>query len=403
MDFVKDPKVYPVVFTLDRRELSIVDNKTSDVTFMASTNKKIKNAFYFYDGNYIIDVDTTSSSNMTFVGDGKEVIFEFLADSTTLESANFNLKVWRDVSSSVLVRSGENINLRQIPWSEVDTVASFYSSNSMKQFNPVVVGDIPYYPSVKVKGSFYPEYYSFFPINSFEIYPGSQINRNVIDKLNFGILTIIFNLSVVWYYDRERTLPVSTPPSELQFSNKYFSTRMFFVKSGKFIFRGNVDSKGVAVFDGILTQNYVLSHSLNYGSFCFTGINSNTNALFFGMENEVIIDENGYCAKEERISQIYICPFDDIIIINADEVYDVGRNNANIIFTGEVGHIATVIVNEVSFIVKNNFGSFVWDFGGSGEHTFTYVGEMIERLAGGYLFTVTWDGSGSLLFSVNFI
>ena len=306
MDFVKDPKVYPVVFTLDRRELSIVDNKTSDVTFMASGNRKIKNAFYFYDGNYITDVDIASSSNMTFVTDGKEVIFEFLADSTVLDSANFNLKIWRDASSSVLARSGENVNLRQVPWTDVNTTSSFYSSNSMKQFNPVVVNDIEYYPSIKIDGIFYPEYYSSFSVSSIEIYPGSQIEREVINKTNYGILTIVFILSAVWYYDRERTLLVITPPPELQFTNKYFSSRMFFVKSGKFIFRGGVNNNGLAMFDGVLTQNYVLSHSLNDGSFCFTGIDTSDSSLFFRIEDEVIIDDNGYCAKEGQISQIYL-------------------------------------------------------------------------------------------------
>ncbi len=79
-------------------------------------------------------------------------------------------------------------------------------------------------------------------------------------------------------------------------------------------------------------------------------------------------------------------------------------------FTGEPGETATVVLNpddpvtptQYLYIVKNVAGSFVWDFGGLDEHTFTVIGETYIQNAGGILYTIKYDGLGSLLFTVEF-
>ena len=113
--YVKDPTVYPIVFKMDRRELSLIDNKFATTTFMCPSGEILQNCFYTYDGSYITDMDTTSSEDMSFIKDGKASVFEFMADSVSVFSSNFNMRVWVDDASSTFIKSGENINLRQFP------------------------------------------------------------------------------------------------------------------------------------------------------------------------------------------------------------------------------------------------------------------------------------------------
>jgi hypothetical protein len=69
-------------------------------------------------------------------------------------------------------------------------------------------------------------------------------------------------------------------------------------------------------------------------------------------------------------------------------------------FVSSFGDKATIIINGQSFVVKNNDGQLVWDFGGTGEHTFTTVGEKFNATAAGTTFNVIYDGTGSLLFTL---
>lgn len=95
-----------------------------------------------------------------------------------------------------------------------------------------------------------------------------------------------------------------------------------------------------------------------------------------------------------------------IINIHPDEIIDVSTrtDNMSFYFHSSDGDSASIIVNNITFIISNNQNSFVWDVGGLGEHTFTTIYETISRTAGILSFNVVWTGTGSLLFSLeNFV
>lgn len=58
----------------------------------------------------------------------------------------------------------------------------------------------------------------------------------------------------------------------------------------------------------------------------------------------------------------------------------------------------TVTINEAPVTVADVEGQFVWDQGGVGEHTFTFVGETIYRTYGGEIYQIGWLGLGSQKF-----
>jgi hypothetical protein len=92
--------------------------------------------------------------------------------------------------------------------------------------------------------------------------------------------------------------------------------------------------------------------------------------------------------------------------IDVDAISGVGDyGHVQITYTGGTtppSADATVIVNGVSYKIANVAGDFVWDHdnGQGGLHTFTFVGESIDRNAAGFDFSVVYDGTGSLIFTV---
>ncbi len=64
----------------------------------------------------------------------------------------------------------------------------------------------------------------------------------------------------------------------------------------------------------------------------------------------------------------------------------------------------TVIIDGVSFIVKNEDELLVWDNNSKiNMNTFTWTGQKIYRKAGRFYILITYIGTGSLLFSIEFI
>jgi hypothetical protein len=304
---VNDPAIYPKVFCIDRRDAVVVDEMTATVTFVASGERVIKRAHYSRNGMYLVDVDYSSSDSIVFVGDNKTLSFEFICDSSTLSSSRFTVKSWINESSYRSFVSNEVMTFRQSPWPVASTKVLFYSSSSMKQFSPVFVSEIPYYPSVIANIEFSTDYNIGKSVTQAFVSPGQTVSREVIDAGDYGVLNAKITLSAFWYYDSNRTLLVETPPEDLasEMPDKTFVSRLFFVASGKFFFMGGVGQDGVAMFDGVLTQNYVLSNSLDYGSLHFVGLNDDSGLLFVESEDEVIVDGNGYCVKEGQLSHTY--------------------------------------------------------------------------------------------------
>ena len=303
--YVKDPTVYPVVFSLGRREMTLIDNRYATVTFCVSGSNELAQGVYFCDGNYITDVDLTSEDNVVFVKDRKTSVFEFFASSTDISAATFSLKIWKDGTSFSVFNSGSYVNVRQSPWVGATTSSLFYSNNSMKQFSAVVVDDISYYPSVNVAITFDVRYNTPYTVTGFTLTPGVSFSKNTVDDGNRGVLSMLAELSATWFYDFARTLPVSSPPSELFFGKKYFVCRTFMVVPGYFSYKASTGNDGLCIVNGVFTKDYVISISGDYGSFCYTGNNTYDGGRYFRCEDDVIVDNNGYCAKPGNISQVY--------------------------------------------------------------------------------------------------
>ncbi len=65
-----------------------------------------------------------------------------------------------------------------------------------------------------------------------------------------------------------------------------------------------------------------------------------------------------------------------------------------------VDSTATILINSQSFLVGDYNGSFIWDQGGDGEYVFSDPDEFVIRYIGTKVYTITYDGRGSLLFTV---
>ena len=119
-------------------------------------------------------------------------------------------------------------------------------------------------------------------------------------------------------------------------------------------------------------------------------------ALMFSGDNQLMLNEESSSQSSSTSSM-------DFIILDTGEEYyfPVSNQKVMIEYIGNPGETATVVLNETyTYAVGNISGSFVWDIGGLNEHTFIYLGESITQLAGSRLYTVIWDGFGSLLFSL---
>jgi photosystem II stability/assembly factor-like uncharacterized protein len=80
--------------------------------------------------------------------------------------------------------------------------------------------------------------------------------------------------------------------------------------------------------------------------------------------------------------------------------YTLTTNNLVIKFNGNSGSTATIIISGTSFTIGNVAGQFVFDIGGTQEHTFTTIGESYLVSVNGTDYKIIWDGFGSLIFSV---
>ena len=71
-------------------------------------------------------------------------------------------------------------------------------------------------------------------------------------------------------------------------------------------------------------------------------------------------------------------------------------------FTGGNGKSATITLGTgTDVVIYNNINELIWDYGGSNQHTFTATAETITRVYDDYIYTITFDGFGSLMFTAS--
>ena len=117
-----------------------------------------------------------------------------------------------------------------------------------------------------------------------------------------------------------------------------------------------------------------------------------------------VTSENEYTAQIALEGPSIIIPtseefFEEFRPLPAGGLEDAGTvetgNAVHVRFTGEPGEQAEVKLNNVSFTVYNDNGSYVFGYGTDDAHTFTYEGEKITRVVDEVSYEISFDGFGS--------
>lgn len=93
------------------------------------------------------------------------------------------------------------------------------------------------------------------------------------------------------------------------------------------------------------------------------------------------------------------CP-DDVVCLGADDTYIV-TEDISFSFLGQNNETATLYIDGVAKIIGNFDDALVFDVDGDDEYTFVTVGETITVTINSRDYNITWDGVGSLLFSID--
>jgi hypothetical protein len=94
-----------------------------------------------------------------------------------------------------------------------------------------------------------------------------------------------------------------------------------------------------------------------------------------------------------------------LTILNSGDTYTFGSFMVagNFQYTGESGTTATIDISGETFLVGavgTGITYFIWDISGSTEHTFTTIDESITITVNNTVYTITFNGWGSLLFTI---
>lgn len=95
------------------------------------------------------------------------------------------------------------------------------------------------------------------------------------------------------------------------------------------------------------------------------------------------------------------------VVLLSGETFTIGYNMTSVPFTysGDDQTYAYIILSGqttgTSITIMNSGNTLIWDLSGSTEHIFTYSGETINITIDNTLFTIIFNGWGSLLFTVN--
>ncbi len=119
-------------------------------------------------------------------------------------------------------------------------------------------------------------------------------------------------------------------------------------------------------------------------------------ALIFSGDKQLMLNEESSSESSSSSSVDYV-----ILDVGEEYYFPVSDQEVLIEYIGAPGETAVVVLNNIYFYtIGNILGSFVWDIGGTNEHTFTYAGESIVQVAGGKSYTIIWNGFGSLIFTL---
>jgi len=98
------------------------------------------------------------------------------------------------------------------------------------------------------------------------------------------------------------------------------------------------------------------------------------------------------------------------IVIYPGSTYTLGNAlvETSFVYTGPVGTTANIVISGQTIVIMNSDstlsgGTLIWDLGGDNEYEFTVIGETINVTINNSVFKITFNGWGSLLFSIEIL
>jgi len=259
---LKDPDRYPVVFVLPDQSPRVEVEETAVVPFVCDAEgASLVSAVCRFSGKYLFDVDPYGTS-VPFVREGRRVVYEVAPNSRNISTSELTVMVWISSTSFFVLKGGEHGDLRQA-LSSSGTTHSVYLSASSAAFDALVIGGVPFYPSIHVDYLTDPfTDGTTAPVSGTISVPGGQ-NILVADGGDKGITWIRLDVSTDWYLDSGRTVPAPVPPPGVPGLSGSVVARAIFADGGKFFRSGEV-SGGVARFAGLPKGSSAPSTGITY-------------------------------------------------------------------------------------------------------------------------------------------
>jgi hypothetical protein len=305
----QDPETFPVSFSVDIRRTITLDSGSTSVDFAIDdsvSDQEILRASYFFDSSFSYDRDIFTDPVVPSAKERFNVLYEMTANSTDIEAADLQVKLWTSDTSFSVVGDGTVLDVKQSA-SSVKTTHSFIGAIGLSNFDAVSEGGVDYYPSISVAVDFTQKYISSVSLPSLSIESGDTENVEIIDADNYGVLAIVFTYSLSWFFDSDRTLPVSSIPDDLPDIELVNSAvRFTFQKSSNFSVTGGVLDNGTAVFSNVAKNSSVLDEGKDHGDLFYIGERDSDGKIFADVQEGIVVDDNGLPIQSGNDSAVYL-------------------------------------------------------------------------------------------------
>lgn len=247
---IADPKEYPVIFTLDKRKVSPVEEGVSTVILEMETGEPLYSVACRYGDTYSIDHNPLSK-DVGRATPGRRVIYEFVPSSQNTGSLSVNLKMWLSATDFREVSSGSIGRISQATSASHDIIHYVSASEAFNSLPPLSVSGVAYYPSLKVNYNARRMSDSVDGLLSGATTVGNDSPVTIFSGNKAGVCMFTFRYYYEWYLDESRTIKAAIVPGSLPSVDGNAMVTVVATKGGRVIDGGRVSSVGTAVFDGI--------------------------------------------------------------------------------------------------------------------------------------------------------
>ncbi len=248
MTLVPDPTIYPIYFQLSKRR-SVGISQEYGPGLIGMDSGSIISATLRYSEKYLIDFDPFSPS-VPSSSSGSVVEYELVPTSSSASSASIQLKVWTSASKFNSYLQGQIVSTRQEICAS-DTVHSMSVSESFRSMLPVVYQGIEYFPLVSLVYLCTPFSDEGATSSSGSVNTGESSQFTAMPGGDRGIIYSKISWSPSWFYDRSRTIQVSSPPEGLPSLSGSIFMRHIITAGQNFVYDGSILSSGVSSFNSI--------------------------------------------------------------------------------------------------------------------------------------------------------